>query len=61
LDVDPATTDTDSQGLRQGQAFSQRLEQPEQAVAVRVLGTPAGGDNRQQAFSSCAGLQVLTE
>jgi hypothetical protein len=52
---------TDSQGLRQGQAFSQRLEQPEQAVAVRVPGTPACGDNRQQAFSSCAELQVLAE
>jgi len=36
----------DSQELRQGQAFSQRLEHPEQAVAVRILGTPAYGDNR---------------
>ena len=29
------------------------------ACAVRVVGTPAGGDNPQQAFSSCAELQAF--
>jgi hypothetical protein len=55
----PATTATDSRGLKSGQMLAVRLPQPESAVALRVLGKPASGDNPQQAFSSCAELQAF--
>ena len=54
----PATTTTDSAALKSGDSFTVRLTKPIQAIAVRVAGKPASGDNSQQAFSSCAELQV---
>lgn len=59
LDTYPATTATDSQRLKPGQAFTLSLPQPVRAVALRVVGKPASGDNPRQAFSSCAELQVF--
>ncbi|MCU0871844.1 MAG: glycoside hydrolase family 127 protein, partial [Pirellulaceae bacterium] len=57
----PATTATDSRALQSGQMFLVRLPQPVTAVALRVLGKPASGDNPQQAFSSCAELQAFAQ
>jgi hypothetical protein len=56
-----ATTATDKAGLKPGQTFTQRLAEPVKAVAVRVLGRPACGDNPNQAFSSCAELEAFGE
>jgi hypothetical protein len=61
LEEYPATTATDARDLREGQMFSIRLREPVQAVAVRVIGRPASGDNPQQAFASCAELQAFSE
>lgn len=61
LDGYPATTATDSKGLREGQLFTLRLPEAVRAVAVRVVGKPAGGDNPRQAFASCAELQAFAE
>jgi hypothetical protein len=55
----PATTATDSAGLKDGAAFTLRLPAPIRAVAVRVIGRPASGDNPAQAFSSCAELSAF--
>lgn len=55
----PATTATDAKGLQSGQAFTLRLAQPVTVVALRVVGTPASGDNPKQAFSSCAELEAF--
>ncbi|HEU4751682.1 MAG TPA: beta-L-arabinofuranosidase domain-containing protein [Armatimonadota bacterium] len=57
LEEYPDTTATDPKGLKDGQAFTLRLTEPVQAVAIRVIGKPACGDNPQQAFSSCGELQ----
>ena len=54
----PATTATDPRDLKPGQSFTVKLAAPVQALGVRVIGKPAGGDNPKQAFSSCAELQV---
>jgi hypothetical protein len=57
----PAATATESAGLKPGQAFTVRLATPVEAVAVRVIGRPACGDNPNQAFSSCAELEAFAE
>lgn len=57
LDSYPATSQTDSAGLKDGDAFTVRFA-PVEAVALRIVGVPACGDNPQQAFSSCAELQA---
>jgi hypothetical protein len=57
----PETTAADSRGLKSGQTFAVRLQNPAPAVALRVLGKPAAGDNPQQGFSSCAELQAFGE
>lgn len=57
----PATTPTHSAGLKEGQAFTVWLSPPVTAVAVRVIGKPASGDNPAQAFASCAELEAFTE
>lgn len=57
----PATTATRAGKLKNGQAFTLRLNQPVQAVAVRVVGKPAQGDGPAQAFSSCAELEAFTK
>lgn len=55
----PATTATDSAGLKDGQRFVVELTEPSKVMAVRVIGTPAAGDNPAQAFSSCGELEAL--
>jgi uncharacterized protein len=57
----PDTTAKNNAKLKQGQPFTLRLPSPVRAVAVRVLGVPASGDNLKQAFASCAELQALGE
>ena len=57
----PATTATDGSVLEAGQAFEARLACPVTAVAIRVLGVPSRGDDANQAFSSCAGLEAFPE
>ena len=58
LDRYPATTATDPKGLRDGAEFVVRFP-PRPAVAIRVVGAPACGDDPRQAFASCAELQGL--
>ena len=55
----PATTATDNKKLKPGQTFTLRLPNPEQVLAVRVIGVPACGSNPNQAFSSCGELQAF--
>jgi len=57
----PATTATGNADIHPGQAFTLRLAEPVSALAVRVLGVPACGDNPQQKFSSCAELQAFAQ
>ena len=57
----PRTTSTDSAGLEDGATFTVQLPKPVQAVALRVIGKPAGGDNPRQSFASCAELQAFAE
>jgi len=57
----PATSNTDSKGLRDGQAFTLQLKEPVTAVALRVVGKPACGDNPNQSFASCAELEGFAE
>jgi len=54
-----ATTSTNAGGLRAGEVFSCRLNQPVKACGVRVVGKPACGDSPQQAFASCSELQAF--
>jgi uncharacterized protein len=57
----PATTSANAAGLKDGQAFTVHLANPVKAAALRVIGTPAGGDNPAQAFGSCAELQAYAD
>lgn len=59
LDNYPATSATDSAGLRDGQQWTLRLPKSEAVVALRVIGSPASGDDASQAFASCAELQAF--
>ena len=59
LDAYPATTATDPAGLRGGEAFDLTLPAPVTAVALRIVGKPACGDNPAQAFASCAELDAF--
>jgi hypothetical protein len=59
LESYPATTAINPGSLKAGQPFSLNLKQPVKAVAIRVVGKPACGDNPQQAFSSCAELEAF--
>jgi len=61
LDDYPTATSTQAPDLRTGQAFEVRLKEPVTARAIRILGTPASGDNPAQAFSSCAELEAFPE
>jgi DUF1680 family protein len=56
----PATTKVSDAGLKPGARFTLRLAVPVEAVAVRVLGVPASGDNPAQAFSSCGELEAFS-
>jgi uncharacterized protein len=55
----PATTAANNANLKSGQSFKLQLVSPVKALAVRVLGVPACGDNPKQNFSSCAELQAF--
>jgi uncharacterized protein len=59
LSTYPATTATNAAGLKNGESFTLSLSSPVKVVGIRVIGKPACGDNRQQAFSSCAELQAF--
>jgi hypothetical protein len=54
----PATTTSNAAGLKDGQSFSLKLAVPVKALAIRIVGKPASGDNPQQAFASCAEIQA---
>jgi uncharacterized protein len=54
----PDATATDSMGIRPGARFTVVFE-PTQAVAIRVIGKPASGDNLGQSFASCAELMAF--
>jgi DUF1680 family protein len=56
----PAATATDPKGIQPGKRFIVRFE-PVQAVAIRIIGKPASGDNPAQAFASCAELAAFGE
>jgi hypothetical protein len=56
----PATTATDAKGIRLGTRFIVKFESVE-AVAIRIVGKPACGDNPAQAFASCAELSATDE
>jgi len=56
----PATTTMDAKGIRLGAKFTAQFE-PVEAVAIRVVGRPASGDNPAQAFASCAELTAVEE
>ena len=55
----PATTATNDRDIEDGQGFECRLVRPVSAIAVRVVGVPAHGDDANQSFSSCAELEVF--
>ncbi|MGA2498419.1 MAG: beta-L-arabinofuranosidase domain-containing protein [Tepidisphaeraceae bacterium] len=55
----PATTATNPAGLKDGDSFTCQFPKPARALAIRVIGKPACGDNPQQGFSSCAELQAF--
>jgi DUF1680 family protein len=55
----PATTATDSAGLKGGERFACELPKPVELCGLRVIGKPACGDSPKQAFSSCAELQAF--
>ena len=55
----PETTATDPKDLKEGRKFTLKLDHPETFLGVRVTGKPACGDSPEQAFSSCAELQVI--
>jgi len=55
----PATTATSAGTLRDGEMFACPLAAPVKVIGVRVVGKPAGGNNPNQAYSSCAELQAF--
>jgi hypothetical protein len=55
----PATTAATAAGLQGGEHFVCELAGPMKAVAVRVIGKPASGNNSKQAFATCAELQAF--
>jgi len=61
LDSYPTATATNNGGLKDGQQFELTLSRPVNAVAVRIVGKPACGDNTNQAFSSCAELAAFPD
>lgn len=54
----PDATGTDHKGIRPGTRFAATF-QPTSALAIRVIGKPASGDNPAQAFASCAELMAF--
>jgi len=60
LDSYPDTTSTDPKSLADGQEFEARFP-PVSAVAVRVIGRPACGDDPKQNFASCSEVQAFAQ
>jgi len=60
IEAYPATTATDNKGLANGKEFKVKIPAA-QVVGIRVIGTPACGDNAKQSFASCAELQGFLE
>lgn len=54
----PSATAADRKGIVPGMRFTATFE-PTSAVAIRVIGKPASGDNPAQAFASCAELMAF--
>jgi len=54
----PNTTTAYSAGLKSGREFAAKFASIK-VYAIRVIGTPASGDNPAQNFSSCSELQAL--
>ena len=59
LDYYPSTTASSHAGLKGGEQFTFALPAKQKVVGICVSGTPAGGDNPNQAFASCAELQAF--
>ncbi len=57
----PVATATDKKRIGAGQPYALSLSGPVTAAAVRIVGVPATGDGPNQAFSSCAELQVYRD
>jgi hypothetical protein len=57
----PATTATSNAGIKPAQKITVRLASPARAIAIRVVGKPAGGSKPAQAFSSCGELEAFAE
>lgn len=55
----PATTASDSAGLRGGDRFACELAEPVEVFGVRVIGKASSGNNPKQAWSSCLELQAF--
>ncbi|WP_076346433.1 glycoside hydrolase family 127 protein [Paludisphaera borealis] len=55
----PAATSAKAPDLKPGQAFELRMKEPVTARAIRIIGTPASGDNPDQAFSSCGEIEAF--
>ena len=60
LDSYPAATSASNGGLTDGRKFEARFPAVK-AVALRIIGKPASGDNPAQAFTSCAELQAFLD
>ena len=56
----PAATATEAKAIRPGMRFAVRFD-PVEAIAIRIIGKPASGDNLTQAFASCAELMGFEE
>jgi len=56
----PAATATEARGVRPGMRLTVRFD-PVEAIAIRIVGKPASGDNPAQGFASCAELLVFEE
>ena len=54
----PATTSADKASLGWSNRFAFRLPKPVTALAVRVSGVPAGGENPATAHASCCELEI---
>ena len=55
----PATTASNNADMDDDQPFTLKLAHPVTAIAIRVAGVPACGDNPKQSSSSCAQLQAF--
>ena len=60
LDSYPATTATSAAGLMGGETYEVKFPALK-AIALRIVGKPASGDNPAQAFASCAELQAFAK